>query len=193
MARPREFDEDAVLDAARDEFWNHGIAATSISRLSDATGLSVGSIYKAFDSKGALCERTLDRYLDDGLAMLDVLLDSGNSPVDGLDAWLDAIAEMAASTDGPAGCFAVVCAVELAGDDTTTRVRLQRHDDRLAGRLADALRRAEADGATLTTTADRGARFLMTAVNGVQVEARKGISRERAGDTLTLARQAVVS
>ena len=55
MARPREFDETEVVDLARNAFWSHGVAATSITALSEATGLSVGSIYKAFKSKDALC------------------------------------------------------------------------------------------------------------------------------------------
>ncbi len=64
MGRPREFDEKVVVAKARDAFWANGISATSISDLGDATGLSVGSIYKAFDSKDGLCFRTLDDYLD---------------------------------------------------------------------------------------------------------------------------------
>ena len=156
MARPREFDEQTVLDAARDEFWEHGVAATSISQLSAATGLSVGSLYKAFSSKGGLCARTLDRYLDDGLDAMGALLDSGDTAVDGIDAWLGALADMASNSDGPRGCYGVVCAVELAGDEPEIRDRLRRHDERLVGRLTDALRSAQAEGADVTGPLDDG-------------------------------------
>lgn len=191
MARPREFDERVVLDAARDEFWEHGVAATSISRLSEATGLSVGSLYKAFDSKGELCARTLDRYLDEGIDGLDRLLATGDSAVAGIDAWLDFVAEMAGGSTGPNGCYGVVCAVELAGDEPAVRDRLRLHDERLLGRLTDALRRAATEGADVTTPFGDAARFLYTAVNGVQVEARKGISRDDARRTLDIARRTV--
>ena len=192
MARPREFDEGAVLDAARNEFWTHGIAATSISRLSEATGLSVGSIYKAFDSKGALCERVLDRYLDGGYALLDQLLDAGDSPVDGIDRWLGAIAAMAGHSGGPRGCFAVVCAVEVADSDEAIGDRLRRHDDRVIARVADAFRAAEAAGATLTVPPLEAARFVYNAVTGVQVASRKGITAADAGRILHLARTSVL-
>ena len=40
MARPRKFDEGVVLTAARDSFWRTGYEGTSISDLTEATGLS---------------------------------------------------------------------------------------------------------------------------------------------------------
>lgn len=190
MARPREFDEDVVLDAARDEFWRNGIAATSISGLSEATGLSVGSLYKAFDSKGALCERTLGRYLDDGYATLCRLLDSGDSSADGIDAWLDSLANAADDPAGPRGCFAVVCAVETS--DAAIRTRLCAHDRRVLSRIADAVRNAAAGGCEVSVAPDEAARFLYAAVTGVQVEARKGISAADARTILHLARSAVL-
>jgi TetR/AcrR family transcriptional regulator, transcriptional repressor for nem operon len=40
MARPREFDEDVVLDAAIQCFWNRGYQATSVKDLIDKTGIT---------------------------------------------------------------------------------------------------------------------------------------------------------
>ena len=48
MARPRTFDEQEVVAAARDEFWERGYAATSVDDLTAATGLGKGSLYGAF-------------------------------------------------------------------------------------------------------------------------------------------------
>ena len=99
---------------------------------------------------------------------------------------------MAAGSEGPRGCYGVVCAVELAGDEPDVRDRLRRHDRLLLGRLTVALRRARSEGAEVTTPLDDAARFLYTAVNGVQVEARKGIDLDDARRTLAIARRAVV-
>jgi AcrR family transcriptional regulator len=54
MARPRGFDEKQVLQAARDEFWSCGYAATSIDDVAALTGLGKGSLYGAFGDKHAL-------------------------------------------------------------------------------------------------------------------------------------------
>ena len=99
MGRPRTFDEEVVVDAAREAFWSRGVHATSIADLSEATGLSVGSLYKAFGSKGELCARTLDSYLEAGLARVEAILTGAASPVTGLQDWLEWIAERA-SSDG---------------------------------------------------------------------------------------------
>jgi TetR/AcrR family transcriptional repressor of nem operon len=64
MARPREFDEIAVLEAAVDCFWKRGYEATSIRDLAASTGLSAPSLYNAFGDKRTLYAKALERYLD---------------------------------------------------------------------------------------------------------------------------------
>ena len=68
MARPREFEEDAVLDAAMECFWNRGYEATSMRDLVEKTGITGASLYNAFGDKRALYERALDRYVEGSVA-----------------------------------------------------------------------------------------------------------------------------
>ncbi len=63
MARPREFDETAVLDAAVQRFWVRGYEATSIRDLAESMDLSGASLYNAFGDKRALYRRALDHYI----------------------------------------------------------------------------------------------------------------------------------
>lgn len=186
MARPREFDEQTVLDAARNAFWANGVAETSISDLGAATGLSVGSIYKAFESKAGLCRASLDDYLQHGLAAATELLDHAEGPVAGLAAWLDAMAVQAASTSPTRGCFAVNCATELAETDDHVRERLRRHDRALRSVVRQAISKAVTSG-ELNVDPSAGAMLLCTTVNGLQVESRKGVSPDDARTTLTMA------
>ena len=63
MGRPREFDEDAVLEAATERFWNNGYEATSMRDLADHTGMTTPSLYNAFSDKRAIYRLVLDRYV----------------------------------------------------------------------------------------------------------------------------------
>lgn len=190
VGRPRQFDEDVVVDAAREAFWSRGVHATSITDLSKATGLSVGSLYKAFGSKGELCARTLDSYLEAGLARVEAILTAPASPVAGLEDWLNWVAERASSAGPTRGCYAVVCASELAATDASVRRRLVAHDERLRAVVAEAIAAANRGG-DLSADPRRGARLLCTTVNGVQLEGRKGISLDDARATLMLALDAL--
>ena len=58
--RPRQFDEDAALSAALLQFWEKGLAATSLDELEDAMGMRRPSIYGAFGDKEALYRRALE-------------------------------------------------------------------------------------------------------------------------------------
>src|SRR5271169_2851408 len=64
MARPREFDEPTVLDAAMQRFWEYGYEATSVRDLAHAMGITGASLYNAYGDKRSLFRRSLDYYLD---------------------------------------------------------------------------------------------------------------------------------
>lgn len=67
MGRPRQFDEENVLDAAAQIFWAKGYEATSTRELSDATELTPASMYNAFGDKRGLFLRAMDHYLNSTL------------------------------------------------------------------------------------------------------------------------------
>src|SRR5262249_24207113 len=70
MGRPRGYDRDNVLVAARDLFWEQGYEATSISDLEQRTGLNRSSLYHEFGSKHELFEAALECYADRVIAQL---------------------------------------------------------------------------------------------------------------------------
>ena len=74
MARPREFDEDEVLDRAMHVFWAKGYEGTSMADLLSAMGLTNSSLYKAFGSKENLFRRTMERYHAGPLAFRSLAL-----------------------------------------------------------------------------------------------------------------------
>ena len=90
MARPRLFEEDDVLVAARRRFNETGYHGTSVEDLSRATGLSKGSLYGAFGDKEALFQRVFDDYCSatsDGSAAA-LLEGPEDQALDRLHSWL---------------------------------------------------------------------------------------------------------
>ncbi|CAI0830162.1 TetR/AcrR family transcriptional regulator [Serratia quinivorans] len=59
--RPRQFEDEDVIDAAVAVFSVNGYAGTSAQDLCNGTGLGRGSLYNAFGSKQALYEQALLR------------------------------------------------------------------------------------------------------------------------------------
>ena len=62
MARPRQFDEPALLDGAVELFWTQGYAGTSVADVSRATSVGNGSIYAAYRSKDGLYLQAVTHY-----------------------------------------------------------------------------------------------------------------------------------
>ncbi len=140
MSRPRAFDPDCVLDAARGVFETHGYEAASVQDLVDATGLSRSSLYAAFGDKHGLYLAALDRYSCAGGDALAQTVAAAAAPLDGIRAYLALVAE-------GGGCFLVNAAAERAATDPDTAGRAAEAWNRLHAAFADALRAAQADGA----------------------------------------------
>ncbi len=59
--RPRSFDENQAIDAAMRVFWKKSYDGTTMTDLTNATGLSRSSIHAAFGSKQGLFLKAVER------------------------------------------------------------------------------------------------------------------------------------
>lgn len=120
MARPREFDEDSVLDAVVLCFWNRGFEATSIRDLIEQTGLTGASLYNAFGDKRALYERALEHYVESSIA--DRLRRCAElAPLDAIEAFFEEIVRRSLTDENRKGCMLVNAALEVAPHDPEFR------------------------------------------------------------------------
>lgn len=119
MARTREFNEvDAVRVASR-VFWHQGYQATSIRNIEEATGLTAGSLYKAYGSKRELFLLCLEQYMKEE-SYLAMLLRMFDKPLDdSLRKIFDTIIDSAdVSSERPAGCLVTNLVSELLQVDS---------------------------------------------------------------------------
>jgi len=169
MGRPREFDEDEVLQGALHTFWRLGYEATSMTELMEATGLAKGSLYKAFGDKRSLFLRALDYYLERGRDQHRHTIAEAATVRAGLEASL-ACAVTTACDPEKKGCFGVNCIIELAPHDAEVRARLEASQHKLASLYADALSRGIARAEFRKDVDPKvAAGLLLTVVNGLQV------------------------
>src|SRR6516165_3059071 len=142
MARPREFDEAAVLDAAMDCFWQNGYEATSVRDLAAHMGITGASLYNAFGDKHELFRQVVRRYAERSTRERISRLESSLPPKEAVRAFLGEIVERSTGGDRR-GCLLVNTALEAAPDDPELRqeVAAQRDGSIPPGRTPEDLAR----------------------------------------------------
>ncbi len=178
MARPRAFDEGAVLDAAIQCFWNRGYEATSMRDLIARTGLTAASLYNAFGDKRSLFEKALAHYVEGRIAER-IRRCEALAPRAGIAAYFDEV--LARSLDDPEhkGCMVVNSALDVAPHDPRLGEAVAEVLGRIERFFRDCVRRGQADGSITTAMpADDLARHLLGVLMGVRVLARARPDRE---------------
>ncbi len=159
------------MDAATNQFWRRGYAATSIRDLGDAMGLGVASLYNAFGGKHALFTRCLDRYLDGHMRARILHLEATLPPRAAIEAFLREVVE--GSARDRRGCLLMNTALEVAPHDRGIgRIVTQRLAE-LEGFFRRALQAGQADGSIHAgLDAEEAAPLFLTTVIGLRVLAR---------------------
>ena len=147
VGRPREFDEEQVLDAAMKAFWANGYESTSLADLVSVTGLHKGSLYQAFGDKHSLFIQTLNRYLHNVRQHKNQILESADTPLGGIRAVLHGFIDMSeADSDCPQGCMAVKTLVEMAPHDPQVRRIMDEHKKGMQSAICSRVAQAQASG-----------------------------------------------
>ncbi|MCP2342109.1 TetR/AcrR family transcriptional regulator [Actinomadura rupiterrae] len=176
--RPRAFDKDQALERALLLFWSRGYGATSVQDLVDALELERGSLYGAFGDKRSFYLAAVRLYWDIYERRLAEALETG--PV--LPALREVLAiptqlqEYASDVGVPQGCMIGNTLAELVPQDAEAREVVARSNARFVQIVADALRRAQAEGeVTQAADPEDQARLLLFTVQGLSLVSRTGL------------------
>ena len=173
--RPREF---ALDDAARDAmhvFWDRGYEGASLPDLIEGTGLSRGSLYKAFGDKKGLLLAALDRYMAEGLKLTAQQLSQAGSARAAIRTALLRHAAQSSDGAGRRGCLVVAMATEQAAHDPEIAERTRGMFERLQQLYAAAILRGQASGEFASRDAQAMARFLVCQIQGMRVLGKTGV------------------
>jgi TetR/AcrR family transcriptional regulator, transcriptional repressor for nem operon len=171
MARPREFDEAAALDAAVEHFWLHGYQSTTVRELAAAMGITGASLYNAFGDKRALFKMALARYIETGIE--GRVIREGQSTVSAIDAFFKDIVDYSLKDKNRKGCLLVNSALELGDDDTQLKGVVSDVFVEIEAFFRRAITAAQEQGEVSTgLPATDLARLLLGALLGIRVLAR---------------------
>ncbi|MBR1139226.1 TetR/AcrR family transcriptional regulator [Pseudorhodoplanes sp.] len=172
MARPREFEEGVVLDAAMECFWNRGYEATSMRDLVDKTGITGASLYNAFGDKRAIYQRALDRYVEGSVAARLARCEE-LPPLEAIVAFFDDIVSRSVEDRSRKGCMLVNAALDVAPHDDEFQRIVAEVMTRIELFFRDCVQKGQEQGAiTSTMSAEELGRHLLGVLLGVRVLAR---------------------
>lgn len=172
MARPREFDEAAVLDAAVGCFWARGYEATSVRDLASGMGITGASLYNAFGDKRSLYEKALRTYVErrliDRVRRCELL-----PPRRAIEAFFAEIVDHSLTDEERKGCMLVNAALAGIPDDPVLVGFVTEALGEIEGFFRRMAEKGQRDGsvADASTPADIG-RHLLGVLIGLRVLAR---------------------
>jgi len=135
-----------AVQAAMGAFWESGYKGTSLTDLESATGLTKGSLYKAFDDKHDIFLQSLAMYLENGRKTLFSEFDKPGTAIDKL---MYGVATFGAGCSSR-GCLGVKAAGELAAEDSEVREVLVEHWGKIEGKLLGILEQGQREGSVRT-------------------------------------------
>jgi AcrR family transcriptional regulator len=172
--RPRAFDEEQVLSRAIALFSASGYSAAGISDLSQATGLTAGSLYKAYSDKEGIFAKALERYITRREAEIAAMLEGVENGRASIAALLGLYTRLSQGKEGKLGCLLVAGIAELpqfSRVDVVLRGQLVRRRDLLARLVAQ----GQNDGSITTASAPTTvADLLLALLQGMRVLGKAG-------------------
>lgn len=170
MARPREFDTDAALEAATGVFRELGFAGASTGDLIWAMGIGQQSLYGAFGDKWQLYLAALKRYVAQDMEAHLTALSTGPRAVDGLEILLARVRAKAGEA-----CLAVGSAAEFGRRAPEVAAVHDAAGQRLKRAIAARVREAQGEGdAARGLDAAEAAEFIAAVIPAIRLAGRGG-------------------
>ncbi|WP_341502466.1 TetR/AcrR family transcriptional regulator [Gallaecimonas sp. GXIMD4217] len=175
LARPKSYQREAVLEQAMACFWHKGYDSTSISDLTEATGLNRKTLYGEFGDKALLFQAALERYL----ARVQAAGQQLAAPPLGL-ANIERFFEQVLAQADCRGCLATLSFNEWQSLPAEAQALLKKRYGQLQGALERNLLAAGVD------LAREKAALLISQLHGMATLARQGLDREQLAPQVTL-------
>ena len=178
MARPREFDEMEVLEAAMRCFWARGFEQTSVRDLAEQMGITGASLYNAYGDKRSLYRQALVHYIEktvhERVTRLEKL-----PPALAIRTFFDEIIERSVDDEQRRGCMLVNAALELAPYDAEFRQLVVEETTFIETFFRRCVAAGQRGGSiNASRSPDEMGKLLLSVLLGIRVLARSRPERE---------------
>lgn len=175
--RPRSFDRDAALDHAVQLFWSKGYAATSITDLTAAMGITAPSLYAAFGDKKALFDEVVEAYGIRYGGFIARALAEEPTAKRAIARILHEAADEHTKDGCPRGCL-LLCASDATNDTDVAQQLRRLRNDNVA--VFEQRIRADVEAGVLPAGTDAAAlaRYTGAMLQGMSQSARDGAGRD---------------
>ena len=173
MARPKEFDQQKVLQKAMEVFWSKGYESASMQDLVNHMGINRQSIYDTYGGKHALFLSALDQYQKENSERFYQILNGSGTPIENIRNLFATLIEHCTSDRDRKGCLLANSAVELSPHCPKTHKRVMDTFQEIEMGFYQTLEKARARG-EIDDHKDLHAlaRFLLNAMQGLMVMAK---------------------
>ena len=178
--RPRKVDPETALDASMKVFWQKGFEGTSMTDLTEATGMAKPGLYATFGDKEALYAKALSHYFRGyGASVMDDLVRSQDPLHIVVRRFLNAVADATTDKATPGGCFVVNSINDCVNHPQQLEELTRSFDAERRGACTERFREAHEKGELpKETDPDTLAEFFAGQVVALAVMGRAGRSRE---------------
>ena len=173
MARPRKFDETAVLEKAMYLFWKKGYFDTSVDELVKALGLNRASLYNTFGGKKNLFSQALELYSCINLEGMNHFLKDQKDVKLALRQVFEKVLSDDLNDTDCKGCFVVNTTGELLPEESSFEAPLKAHKQSFEASFESLLQRG-VDSGQIAPTKDIKmlSSLLYTTMTGLRVNGK---------------------
>lgn len=191
MSRPKEFDREEALKAAKAVFWKKGYASTTTDDLRHAMGIGRQSFYDSFGGKKPLYLEVLQRYNTESILTQITRLRASSSPLSGIRELLLTYAGESAEKR-ELGCMGVAAICTFGSGDREVSAIGHASSTVLQSALEEVLLKAIRLGETRPSLNERAtAHFLQATMIGLKISAQAGANPKVLRDIARTAMEAL--
>ncbi len=146
MGRPKEFEENEVLEKAMNLFWKNGYNATSMQMLVTGLGINRASIYDTFGGKREIFDKAFTQYREQNMKRVRAYINEQDSPLQAMKDLLIMSIEGQYADPDKKSCFIVNTTTELSSTESEIREVLSQNKAEMIEIFSEALKNSEEMG-----------------------------------------------